>query len=85
MIVLRPTELRIDEWYIRIYILWMNLLTQIIGPFILLIVLNVRTYNKIKDFERTLNDTLRIRDAIQCCRYISLEAFFFDICMYVSA
>ena len=65
MIVLRPTELRIDEWYIRIYILWMNLLTQIIGPFILLIVLNVRTYNKIKDFERTLNDTLRIRGEIQ--------------------
>ena len=65
MIVLRPTELRLDEWYIRIYILWMNLLLHIIGPFILLIVLNVRTYNKIKDFERTLNDTLRIRGEIQ--------------------
>ena len=65
MIVLRPTELRVNEWYIRIYILWMNLLLQIIGPFILLIVLNVRTYNKIKDFERTLSDTLRIRGAIE--------------------
>ena len=61
MTVLRPTKLRLDEWYIRIYILWMNLLLHIIGPFILLIVLNVRTYNKIKDFERTLSDTLRIR------------------------
>ena len=65
MIVLRPTELRLDEWYIRIYILWMNFVLQIIGPFILLIVLNVLTYKKILAFERTLSDTLRIRGAIQ--------------------
>jgi Flp pilus assembly protein TadB len=53
--------LRINPLYIRIYILWMNLLLLIIGPFLVLIVLNVRTYNKIKDFEQTLNDTLRVR------------------------
>ena len=63
MIVLMPTALRINEWYIRIYILWMNFVLQIIGPFILLIVLNVLTYKKILDFERTLSDTLRIREA----------------------
>ena len=62
---IEPTRMRTDPLYIRVYILWMNLLLHIIGPFILLIVLNVRTYNKIKDFERTLNDTLRIRGEIQ--------------------
>ena len=30
---LKPTALRLDRDYIRIYILWMNLLIQIIGPF----------------------------------------------------
>ena len=61
MIVLKPTDLRLNRIYIRVYILWMNLLLQIIGPFVLLIVLNVLTYKRIKDFEQTLNDTLRIR------------------------
>ena len=61
MILLKPTDLRLEPIYIRVYILWMNLLLQIIGPFILLIVLNVLTYKRIKDFEQTLNDTLRFR------------------------
>ena len=61
IITLQPTNLRLNEWYIRIYIQWLNIVLHIIGPFILLIVLNVLTYRKILDFERTLSDTLRIR------------------------
>lgn len=42
----------------QVYILWMNLLVQIVGPFLVLTVLNVRIYKKIKEFEQTLlNDS----------------------------
>jgi hypothetical protein len=34
---LRPTSLRTNPHYVRIYILWMNLFFHIIGPFILLV------------------------------------------------
>ena len=44
--------MRKNSIYIRVYILWMNLFVQIIIPFLLLIVLNYRTYNKIKGFEK---------------------------------
>lgn len=29
-----PTDLRLDRIYIRVYILWMNMIVQILGPFI---------------------------------------------------
>ncbi|TRY79944.1 hypothetical protein TCAL_06554, partial [Tigriopus californicus] len=61
MFELKPTSLRLDRIYIRVYILWMNLLLLILGPFIVIIVLNFRVYRRIKQFEQTLlNDTLRV-------------------------
>ena len=51
MIVLRPTELRLDEWYIRIYILWMNLIVQIVVPFALLVFLNIKIFQRVKQLE----------------------------------
>ena len=38
--ILTPTKLRIDSMYITIYILWMNLIFNILGPFVILAVLN---------------------------------------------
>lgn len=49
-----PTDMRKNSTYIRVYILWMNLLIQIIIPFILLIVLNIKIFDKIKEFEQNL-------------------------------
>ena len=59
---LKPTELRLNRTYIRVYILWMNLILQILGPFLVLIVLNVRVYKRIIEFEQTLmsGDQLRV-------------------------
>lgn len=59
---LKPTELRLDRIYIRVYILWMNLILQILGPFLVLIVLNIRVYKRIIEFEQTLvnGDQLRV-------------------------
>ena len=39
-VYLEPTELRKNSLYIRIYILWMNLIFNILGPFIVLATLN---------------------------------------------
>ena len=58
---LKPTSLRINRIYIRVYILWMNLIVQILGPFLVLIVLNIRVYKRIKQFEQSLqSDSLRV-------------------------
>ena len=38
--ILQPTKLRLDSMYITIYILWMNLIFNILGPFLLLATLN---------------------------------------------
>ena len=37
---LHPTDLRLNPVYIRVYILWMNLIFNILGPFIVLATLN---------------------------------------------
>ena len=39
-VYLEPTDLRKNSLYIRIYILWMNLIFNILGPFIVLATLN---------------------------------------------
>ena len=39
-VYLKPTDLRTNPLYIRIYILWMNLIFNILGPFIVLATLN---------------------------------------------
>lgn len=52
---IKPTTMRTNELYIRIYIFWMNVIVNLILPFVLLIVLNFRTYKKIKEFEKALS------------------------------
>lgn len=59
MLKLKPTELRKNPIYIRVYILWMNIIFHILGPFVVLGILNYRVYTRIKKFEQTLRDTLR--------------------------
>ena len=58
--VLEPTWLRRNSMYIRIYILWMNLIFNILGPFLLLATLNHIVYKKIKQFESRLTEGLGI-------------------------
>lgn len=55
---LQPTELRRNPIYIQVYILWMNIIFQILGPFVVLGILNYKVYTRIKKFEQTLRDTL---------------------------
>ena len=43
---LSPTALRLNRLYIRVYILWMNLLLLILGPFIVIIILNFKVVAK---------------------------------------
>ncbi len=52
------TKMRSNPNYIRIYILWMNLFIQILGPFVILIILNLKVYNRIKKFEKLNPDNL---------------------------
>jgi hypothetical protein len=40
--------------YIRVYILWMNLIVQIVVPFLFLIFLNIKVFEKVKQFEQKL-------------------------------
>eukprot|EP00093_Oithona_nana_P010296 10296.XXX_11224_14252_1 [CDS] Oithona nana genome sequencing. len=58
--ILQPTKLRLDSMYITIYILWMNLIFNILGPFLLLATLNHIVYKKIKEFETRLTEGLGI-------------------------
>ena len=48
---LKPTWLRTNPYYVRIYILWMNLFFHIVCPFLVLILMNFKIYQRIKDFE----------------------------------
>ena len=47
-----PTQMRINSIYVRVYILWMNLFVQVVIPFMVLIILNIIIYIKIKEFEK---------------------------------
>jgi len=51
---LEPRWLRTDPYYITIYVTWMGLIFNILGPFVALAVLNHITYRKIMDFETRL-------------------------------
>lgn len=61
----------------------MNLFFHIVGPFVVLIILNYKVHTRIKEFEKTLTDTLRVcfnrttsqrlssgqaMNAVRCCR-----------------
>jgi len=52
------TKMRSNPNYIRIYILWMNLFIQILGPFVILTILNLKIYIRIKKFEKLNPDNL---------------------------
>jgi len=52
------TKMRSNPNYIRIYILWMNLFIQILVPFVILTILNLRVYRTIKEFEKLNPDNL---------------------------
>ena len=57
LVVINPTDMRLDPIYIRVYILWMNLFMQIIIPFLILIILNTFIYKKIKGFEKRCRES----------------------------
>ena len=80
--MLEPTQLRLNRLYIRIYILWMNLFVMILGPFPVLIILNIRVYKRIIEFEQTLNDTLRVR-TYAYTSYV-MDAFLHRVELYFS-
>jgi hypothetical protein len=53
-------ETALPKCRFQIYILWMNLFFHIVGPFVVLIILNYKVHTRIKEFEKTLTDTLRV-------------------------
>ena len=57
------TDMRINRIYIRVYIIWLNLIVLVIVPFVLLIVLNILTYKKIVEFEQNLSNQMREQNA----------------------
>ena len=48
---IEPTRMRTDPLYIRVYILWMNLIVQIVVPFALLVFLNIKIFQRVKQLE----------------------------------
>ena len=72
-ISIAATEIRINRIYIRVYILWLNLIVQIIVPFVLLIVLNILTYKKIVEFEQNLSNQMREQNTRSSRRVTRVE------------
>ena len=62
---IEPTRMRTDPLYIRVYILWMNLIVQIVVPFALLVFLNIKIFQRVKQLEA--------REAIQFWLKFRLE------------
>ena len=56
---LTPTNLRKNKIYIRVYLICMNFVVQILIPFIVLIILNLLTYQTIKESEKNLIRNVR--------------------------
>ena len=56
---LKPTDLRKDKIYIRVYLICMNFIVQILVPFVILIILNLLTYITIRDSEKNLGENIR--------------------------
>lgn len=72
-ISITATDLRINRIYIRVYILWLNLIVQIIVPFVLLTVLNILTYKKIVEFEQNLSNQMRERNTRPSMRRVTSQ------------
>ena len=60
MTILVVTPFRKSKLYIRIYLVWLNLFTQILLPFLVLVVMNYKIYNTIKKSEANLRNHLRV-------------------------
>nr|XP_040568983.1 uncharacterized protein LOC121118465 [Lepeophtheirus salmonis] len=59
-LTVRPTPLRQHHTYVRVYILWSNLIFYIIIPFLLLIILNIKVYQGCRTFENTFTENIRV-------------------------
>ena len=55
----RGTALRLNHWYIVLYVFWSKFLLVDIFPWVTIIVLNVFIWRKIKEFKRIRRETLR--------------------------
>ena len=55
----RGTALRLNHWYVVLYVFWSKFLLVDIFPWITVIVLNICIWRKIKDFKRIRRETLR--------------------------
>ena len=58
----RGTALRLNHWYVVLYVFWSKFLLVDIFPWITVIVLNICIWRKIKDFRRFRRETLRKHD-----------------------
>ena len=55
----RGTALRLNHWYVVLYVFWSKFLLVEIIPWVTVIVLNVCIWRKIKEFKRIRRETLR--------------------------
>ena len=55
----RGTALRLNHWYVVLYVFWSKFLLVEIIPWVTVIVLNVCIWKKIKEFKRIRRETLR--------------------------
>lgn len=57
---IQASDIRANSWYIRYYLVWLNMITQFLIPFVLLIIFNILTYKKILQFEQALSSQVRV-------------------------
>ena len=55
----RGTALRLNHWYVVLYVFWSKFLLVEIFPWVTVIVLNICIWRKIKEFKRIRRETLR--------------------------
>ena len=58
----RGTALRLNHWYVVLYVFWSKFLLVDIFPWVTVIILNIFIWRKIKDFKRIRRETLRKED-----------------------
>ena len=76
--ILQPTKLRLDSMYITIYILWMNLIFNILGPFLLLATLNhIVSMKNSADLNETNN---KVTIILEIGEKSWVESFIFSRC-----
>ena len=80
-----PTKMRLNEYYYKIYCVWLNLLLMGLGPFLLLIILNALTLreltlNAMSVQPNTLEDRLARRKNIVLSKVSLAIVFVFIVC-----